>query len=85
MGTEGENADYAVDLHPTNDGVLVAMDGELDALSAPYLRERLAQAMLGHPASVRIDLSGVTFLDSMTVGLLVSTKGRVSDYGGSFQ
>ncbi len=83
MAAEGQ-PDYSVDLHPTNDGVLVAMGGELDLVAAPHLRERLAEAVTDDPGMVRIDLSGVSFLDSMAVGLLVSTKRRVSDYGGAF-
>ena len=84
MGTDGQHADYVVDLRPTSDGVLVAMGGELDVRAAPYLRERLTEAVRDAPEEVRVDLSGVTFLDSIAIGLLVSTKRRVSDYGASF-
>lgn len=83
-GTQGRHADFVVDLQPTDKGVLVAMGGELDPVAAPYLRERLAEAVYNEPEFVRIDLSGASFLDSMAVGLLVSTKRRVSGYGGSF-
>jgi anti-anti-sigma regulatory factor len=51
--------DYAVDLHLTQDGVLVALGGELDAIAAPYVRERLAEAVKDNPAIVAIDLSAV--------------------------
>jgi anti-anti-sigma factor len=83
-GTQGRTADCLVDLQPTDKGVLVAIGGELDPVAAPYLRERLAEALRNDPGFVRIDLSGASFLDSMAVGLLVSTKRRVSGYGGSF-
>lgn len=83
MATEGHPS-YEVDLHATNDGVVVAMGGELDPVAAPYLRERLVEAVKDGPGSVRIDLSEVTFLDSMAIGLLVSTRKRVGSYGGTF-
>jgi anti-sigma B factor antagonist len=79
-----EQSDYAIDLDATNAGVVVAAAGELDFVGARYLRERLVEAVKDEPAVVRIDLSGVSFLDSAAVGLLVSTKKRVSNYGGSF-
>ena len=37
------------------------MGGELDPGAAPYLRERLVEAVKDGPGSVRIDLSEVTF------------------------
>ena len=51
---------------------------------AADVRERLVEAVEGEPRAVRIDLSGVTFLDSTAVGLLVSTRRRVVSYGGAF-
>ena len=74
----------AVDLHSMNDGVLVAISGELDVVAAPYVRERLVHAVRDDPGTVRIDLSEVSFLDSTAVGLLVSAKRGVSAYGGTF-
>ena len=79
-----DGADYSVELHTTHDGVLIAMVGELDLASARYVRERLVEAVEGEPRAVRMDLSGVTFLDSTAVGLLVSTRRRVVSYGGAF-
>jgi len=79
-----DGAHYSVELHTRHDGVLIAMVGELDLASARYVRERLVEAVEGEPRAVRIDLSGVTFLDSTAVGLLVSTRRRVVSYGGAF-
>ena len=64
------------------DGVLVAVTGELDVVSARYLREQLVEAVQEHPPNLRMDLSEVSFLDSSTVGVLVSIKRRVEKYGG---
>jgi anti-sigma B factor antagonist len=83
MATEGHPS-YEVDLRETSDGVLVAMGGVLDPVAAPYMRERLVEAVKDGPGSVRIDLTDVTFLDSRAIGLLLSTKKRVGGYGGAF-
>lgn len=83
MASKGQ-PDYAIDLQPMAGGVLVAMGGELDVAAAPYLRERLARAVDHEPQTVRIDLSEVSFLDSMAVGMLISVKRRVDSYGGFF-
>ncbi len=80
----GGQSEYAIDLQPMAGGVLVAMGGELDVAAAPYLRERLSNAVQDDPPTVRIDLTGVNFLDSMAVGVLVSAKRRVDSYGGFF-
>jgi anti-sigma B factor antagonist len=84
VATEEGQADYAVDLHPSNDGVVVALGGELDFMASPYLRESLIEAVRGNPRNLRIDLSAVSFLDSVAVGLLVSTRKRVNAYDGAF-
>jgi anti-sigma B factor antagonist len=78
-----DQLDFEVDLLPMNDGVLVAMSGEVDIV-VPYLQLSLVQALENSPRNLRIDLSEVSFLDSTAIGLLVSTKKRLSACGGSF-
>jgi anti-sigma B factor antagonist len=75
---------YTVDVQKTDEGAFVAIGGELDSVASPYLRERLVEAVENEPAMVTIDLSAVRFLDSVAVGLLVTTRRRVAHYGGSF-
>jgi anti-sigma B factor antagonist len=84
MAIEDGQAGFTIDLSQSSNGVVLAMGGELDVSAAPYLQERLMGAVKEDPANLRIDLSGVTFLDSMAVGLLVSTKRQVGAYEGSF-
>jgi anti-anti-sigma factor len=73
-----------VDVQTTNDGFFVSLGGELDSAASPYLRQRLVEVVEDKPATVTIDLSAVRFLDSVALGLLVTTKRRVAHYGGSF-
>jgi anti-sigma B factor antagonist len=62
---------------------LVGASGEIDAHTAPRLRERihgvLAEAGVEH---LVIDLSGVTFLDSSALGVLVGALKRMNERDG---
>lgn len=67
------------------DGVTtVALAGELDLSTAPRLRECLAQPGIADASALRVDLAGVSFLDSTTVGLLVGACKRIRAFGGTF-
>lgn len=81
---QNHGKDYAIDIEPMPDGVVVAVAGELDVANARALRDDLWEGVLEFPPSVRIDLSNVSFLDSTIVGLLVSIKRNVNSYGGRF-
>lgn len=56
------------------------INGELDAFTAPLVREALADAV--DAPSLIIDLSQVRFLDSAGLGVLVGTVRRVRELGG---
>lgn len=51
--------------------VVVTATGELDILTAPLLRTAI-RAALDHPGAVVVDLSGITFLSSTGLGVLVA-------------
>jgi anti-anti-sigma factor len=57
----------------TEDGaVVIAVDGELDLLTAPELRELLARAIERDERTLTtIDFAGCTFLDSTAIGVIV--------------
>ncbi len=81
---EAEPTEFAIEVQPTPEGVVVAIAGELDVANAPFLRERLVEAVRESPPKVLVDLSKVGFLDSSAIGLLVSIRRRVADFGGHF-
>jgi anti-anti-sigma factor len=58
--------------------VWLIVDGELDIASVPMLSERLWD-LIESDAGVVLDLTAVTFIDSATVRLLWSLRGRLSD------
>jgi anti-sigma B factor antagonist len=51
---------------------VLSVNGELDALSSPGLRSTLDALTRDAGCKIRVDLSGLTLLDSSGVGLLVS-------------
>jgi anti-sigma B factor antagonist len=68
-------------IHDTVDVVTVV--GDIDLYSAPKLREMLHRLLDGHPHDVVIDLSGVPFMDSMALGVLLGALKRARLAGGT--
>lgn len=68
------------------DGVpVVSVRGEVDVATAPALREALDSAVDGGPGTVVADLTGVTFIDSTGLGVLIGARKRCLDDGGEFR
>jgi anti-anti-sigma factor len=71
-----------VDSCPVVDGVaVVKLKGEADLHTAPILREALNEAIEGVPATLIVDMTGVTFIDSMMLGVLLSATRRARPNG----
>jgi anti-sigma B factor antagonist len=70
-------ADMTVEL--TGETAVLAITGEVDMASAPGLRDQLQQL---DARNVIIDLSGVTFIDSTGLGVLVTALKRSREAGG---
>jgi anti-sigma B factor antagonist len=66
---------------------MVRLDGELDAYSAPSLRERLHAVIEGAAEQdvLVVDLERVSFLDSTILGTLVGCLRRMRERGGELQ
>ena len=55
-------------------GVVLVLSGELDAVSAPELEQRLGDALAQPYARVMLDLKGLSFVDSAGVSVLIKAK-----------
>lgn len=74
----------AVDLAlPSAGCVVLTPKGEIDAYSAPLLRDRITDAL--EPGVIRlvVDLSRTTFLDSSALGVLVGALKRMRERDGT--
>jgi anti-sigma B factor antagonist len=78
-----------VDVEPegpdTAGWTVVRVGGELDNATGPRLRERLVAAIAERGANVVLDLSGVEFLDSTGLGVLVGVPKRARTLGGDLR
>ena len=62
---------FEVDVNPEPDGVRVSPHGEIDIATADRLQKRVAEKLAAGALQVTLDLTGVTFMDSTGIRLLV--------------
>ena len=61
---------------------ILAVAGELDMHTSPALQEQLDAISVGASPKVAVDLSAVPFMDSSSLGILVSNFKRLQERGG---
>jgi anti-sigma B factor antagonist len=61
---------------------VVAVRGELDLHTAAVLEARLAQLTTDEPTFLAVDLSEVPFMDSTSLGVVVTALKRLRERGG---
>ena len=61
---------------------VLAVAGELDALSAPTLGRRLMRLTTPGAKRVVVDLSGATFIDSSGLGVILDALRKLAGGGG---
>lgn len=62
-------------------GVVLVLTGELDAISAPALQQRLDEVLSQPHARVMLDLNGLRFVDSAGVSVLIKAKQAAETQG----
>jgi anti-sigma B factor antagonist len=67
-----------------NDKTVVHVDGDLDVYTAPRLKETLEPVLAGG-GSVVLDLSGVQFIDSTALGVMVGALQLGQANGGALR
>ena len=77
---------FRIDVERPADGVaIIDVVGDADLYSAPELRDRLAEVLDGGARLVIVDLSETTFVDSMTLGVLLGAMKRLGTAGGRLE
>ena len=62
-------------------GLVLAVEGELDIATAPALRDRLSTAIEAGRHRLVVDLSAISFLDSVALATIVHAKQRLPEDG----
>ena len=64
---------------------VVTVSGEIDVATAPQLRQHLEASPVAEAPTVVVDLTGVSFLDSTALGVLVGAHRRRGEVGGDLR
>jgi anti-sigma B factor antagonist len=73
--------DLLTSIDTEGDEVVVTVRGEVDLVSSPELR-RVLDESLTRSSRVRVDLTGLTFIDSSGLSALVEAHRNARDAGG---
>lgn len=80
---ERESTDFGVETIDSGGTVgVIAVHGQADLHTAPELRSAITAALDGGASGLVIDLSEATFIDSMTLGVLLGAVKRLRPSGG---
>jgi len=77
--------ELAMSTRTVGDHTVLEVGGEVDVYTAPRLRERLVQLVEQGVLHIVVDLSGVEFLDSTGLGVLIGTLRRLRAVDGTFR
>jgi anti-sigma B factor antagonist len=69
--------DFGVDISADGGDVVVAVRGELDVLTAPFLWEQMEPALGGITGKLILDFAELSFIDSMGLGVVVRAQSRL--------
>jgi anti-sigma B factor antagonist len=69
--------DFAVDITGDGGDLIVAVRGELDVLTAPFLWERMEPALTGLTGKLVFEFADLGFIDSMGLGVIVRAQSRL--------
>jgi len=75
----------SIDVHQKEEEVAVVLAGEIDAFTAPNLREELLPLAEGQSKIMMINLKDVSYLDSTGLGVFVGLFKKLKENGGELR
>jgi anti-sigma B factor antagonist len=77
------HVNFAVTTEQLNgDACVISLSGEVDLYTAPEFKQKLVDVIAEGARSVIVDFTDTTFIDSTTLGVLVSGVKRLREAGG---
>jgi anti-sigma B factor antagonist len=64
---------------------VIVLTGEVDLYTAPEFKQELVRIIDGGATAVVVDLTNATFIDSTTLGVLISGVKRIRPGGGTLE
>ena len=77
--------DLNIDKHQNDKEILIHVAGEIDAYTAPKLREELLSLAKGGNKTIIVNLKDVTYLDSTGLGVFVGLFKELSKNNGELK
>lgn len=77
--------DLVVQVDEQGGWAVARVSGDIDLTTAPRLRERLVQIVVGGQPRVVLDLQAVDFVDSTGLGVIVGVLKRTRGQGGDLR
>ena len=74
--------DFSTEVHRNGGAILILVRGDVDMATAERLRDAI-EPHLGPQQTIVLDLSGVEFMDSSCLDVLVQARGTLTADGGS--
>jgi anti-sigma B factor antagonist len=81
-GTSGIREDPVAGISRNGGSVIVSLAGELDLYNAHEVREALLECCAEAPNRLIVDLSGVKFIDSTALGVLIEARTKLENRRG---
>ena len=81
-GTDGIREDPVAGIERNGGSTVVRLTGELDLYNASAVREALIACTEESPDRLVVDLSGVNFIDSTALGVLIEARTRMANRRG---
>ena len=78
-GTDSVREDPVAGIDRNDGATVVHLAGELDLYNAHEVRNALVEQAAGEPERVVVDLSGVEFIDSTALGVLIEARTKLAN------
>ena len=77
------NINLSIDVATTDNQTVLTVKGEIDAYTAPLLKEKLLPATAKVAEKIVVDLNDVTYMDSTGLGVFISALKSTKEHGST--